>query len=176
MTRHLIRTIVFGVAATTGVVALMLAPRSATADRHHSHCEVVSGELVEDPGGAPNCPTDHPGCFIGGIDGHNLHATTLFFGEGAADVPPTSPGWLSYSGVTTYTTHHGSFTTRETGLVSFDAIPAAQPDGATASLSMEVITSGTGEYASASGYIFVNGFSDDNEHVVSAITGRICTP
>jgi hypothetical protein len=172
----LIHTIVIGVAATTGAVALMLAPRSATADRHHAHCEAVSGELVEDPGGAPNCPTDHPGCFIGGIDGHNLDATTLFFGEGGAAVPPASPGWFSYSGVTTYTTRHGSFTTRETGVVNVDAIPAAQPDGATASLSMEVITSGTGDYADASGYIFVNGFADDNRHVVSEISGRICTP
>jgi len=175
MTQQLIRTLAIGLTATGGV-ALMLAPRSASADRHHMHCEVVSGDLEEDPGGAPNCPADHPGCFIGSIDGHDLRATTLFFGEGAADVPPTSPDWLSYSGVTTYTTRRGSFTTRETGLVSLDAIPAAQPDGATASLSMEVITSGTGEFASATGYIFVNGFSDDNQHVSSQITGRICFP
>ncbi|HEV7556849.1 MAG TPA: hypothetical protein VGO00_15390 [Kofleriaceae bacterium] len=168
--------IVIGVAATTGAVALMLAPRIASADRHHGHCEAVSGELVEDPAGAANCPTGHPGCFTGGIDGHNLHATTLFFGEGAEAAPPSSPNWFSYSGVTTYTTHHGSFTTRETGLVNADAIPGAEPDGATASLSMEVITSGTGEYADASGYIFVNGFSDDNAHVVSEISGRICRP
>jgi hypothetical protein len=174
MTTTIIRTLV-GVAAA-GSVALMLAPRTAGADHHHVRCEVVSGNLEEDPGGAANCPADHPGCFIGAIDGHNLHATTQFFGEGAAEVPPASPDWLSYSGVTTYTTHRGSFTTRETGLISLDAIPAAQPDGATASLSMEVLTSGTGEFANATGYIFVNGFSDDNQHVSSQITGRICFP
>jgi len=146
----------------------------AEADRHHPHCEVVSGDLEEAPGTTAQCPADHPSCFVGAIDGEHLRATTLFFAEGAADVPPSSPNWLSYSGVNTYTTRRGSFTTRETGLVSLDAIPAAQPDGATASMSMEVLTSGTGEYASATGYIFVNGFSDQNQHVSSHITGRIC--
>lgn len=170
-----ITTLAIGILATAGGVALMLAPRTADAD-HHSHCEAVSGQLEEDPAGAANCPTGHPGCFRGQIDGHHLHATTLFFGEGAAAVPPASPNWLSYSGVTTYTTPHGSFTTRETGLVSEVAIAGAEPDGASASLSMEVITSGTGEYAGATGYLFVNGFGDDARHVVSAVSGRVCTP
>jgi hypothetical protein len=170
----MLKMILIGATATCATV--MLLPRNAGADHHGPHCEAVSGQLEEDPGGAANCPAGHPGCFIGAIDGHKLHATTLFFGEGAAAAPPNSPNWFSYTGVTTYTMRDGSITTRETGLVNGDAIAGAQPDGATASLSMEVITSGTGSFAGATGYLFVNGFSDDNRHVSSLVLGRICTP
>jgi len=158
----------FGITA----VAAMLVPSSATADRKN-HCENVSGQLEEDPGTAAQCPADHPRCFVGAIDGHHLRATTLFFGEGAVAAPPASPNWFAYSGVTTYTTDRGSITTRETGLVSSVPIPEAE---GRASLSMEVITSGTGDLANATGYIFVNGFADDNNHVSSLIMGKICTP
>jgi hypothetical protein len=171
-----IRTILFGGAATAGAVALMLAPRIATADHHRPQCENVSGDLEEDLGGAANCPPDHPGCFIGHLHGHNIDATTQFFGEGAADTPPTSPDWFSYSGVTTYTMHHGSITTRETGLASTVAIVDAPTDDSAASLSMEVITSGTGDLAGATGYLFVTGFVDDTSHVSSTVVGKICTP
>lgn len=169
MTKLMIHTLAITITA-------LLAPHSAAADHHHPRCETVGGELEEDPADAASCPAEHPSCYRGGINGDNLRATTLFWGEGAAVVPPASPNWLSYSGVNTYTTRRGSFATRETGLISTVAIPGARPDGATASMSMEVLTGGTGEYANATGYIFVNGFSDENHHVSSHITGRICFP
>lgn len=160
----------FLIAATLGGAAVMLAPRSATAD--DGRCITVGGELEEDPGGA-NCPADHPSCFMGAIDGHRLEATTLFFAESAAAGPSTSPNWFSYSGVTTYTMEHGSITTRETGLGTTVPIPEAT---GRASLSLEVITSGTGDFANATGYLFVNGFVDPNKHVSSLVMGKICHP
>jgi hypothetical protein len=163
------------IAGTLGGVAVMLAPRSATADKP-SHCDDVRGDLEEDPGTAAECPADHPRCFVGAIDGHHLRATTLFYAEGAVAAPPTSPNWFAYSGVNTYTTEHGSFATRETGLVSSVPIPDATLPNGRASLSMEVITSGTGDLANATGYLFVNGFADDNNHVSSVIMGKICRP
>jgi hypothetical protein len=172
----MIRTIALGVAGTAAGAAVMLAPRSASADRHGPRCEAVSGRLEEDPGGAASCPAGHPGCFIGAVDGHKLHATTVFFAEGAAAAPPASPGWFSYSGVTTYTMQRGTLITRETRLFSNFAIPEAALDGGGASLSMEVITGGTGELAGATGYLFVTGFIDDNNHVSSSVAGQLCTP
>ena len=41
---------------------------------------------------------------------------------------------------------------------------------------MEVITSGTGDLAGATGYLFVNGFVDDTNHVSSLVMGKICRP
>jgi len=141
-----IRHLIIAGCATAGTVALMLAPRIANADRHHRpHCENVEGHLDEDLGGAANCPPEHPGCFIGHIEGHNIHATTQFYGEGSAPPPEKSPDWFSYSGVTTYTMSHGSIVTRETGLASTVAITDAEPDGSGASLSLEVITGVTGD-------------------------------
>lgn len=165
-------TITFLVAATATAAAVMLAPRSATADDPGPRCATVSGTLEEDPGGA-RCPADHPNCFMGAIHGRKLEATTLFYGEGSVAAPPASPGWFAYSGVTTYTTEDGALVTRETGLVTNFPIPAAP---GRASLSMEVITAGTGELAGATGYLFVNGFVDANRHVMSQVTGTVCTP
>jgi len=159
-------TILFLVAATATAAAVMLVPRSATADDPVPRCVAVSGQLAEDPGGA-SCPTDHPNCFIGAIHGKKLEATTLFYGEGSVAAPPASPGWFAYSGVTTYTTENGPIVTRETGLVSNFNIPGGP---GRASLSMEVITSG------GTGYLFVNGFVDANRHVTSQVSGTICTP
>jgi hypothetical protein len=149
----------------------MLACRTATAD-HHPRCDNLSGELSEDPGTAAQCPPDHPACFVGSVDGHHFHASTLFYSESSAPPPATSPGWLSYSGVTTYTTTHGSIITRETGVVS--TVPIAEAIGR-ASLSMEVITGGTGAFDGATGYFFVTGFVVDPErHVSSHVTGKVC--
>lgn len=157
-------------------VALMLAPLSASADHghHHPHCDRVSGELEEDFTTGAACPPDHPNCFTGHIDGHNIHANTRFYGEGGAPVPPQSPGWSSYSGVTTYRMAHGSIVTRETGLSSSIEIP--ESDGGRGSLSLEMITEGTGDLAGATGYLFVTGFVDENSHVSSHVEGKICTP
>jgi len=174
MIRKLIYTFTFG-AATCGV-ALMLAPRSAQADRHHDHCEIVDGQLAEDLGGAANCPPDHPGCFIGEIHGRGLHATTQFFGDGAGTPPANSPDFIPYTGITSYTTHHGSFTTRESGHFSTVDIVDAPEDGDGASFSIEIITSGTGEFANATGYLYVTGFINPESHVTSSVTGKICTP
>ena len=165
------------IAATGCGAAVMFTASTATADRKRN-CEMVGGQLEEDPGGAANCPAGHPNCFMGAVDGQRLHATTLFFAESAVVGPETSPNWIAYSGVTTYTMDHdrGSITTRETGLVTTVPIPEAELENGRASLSMEVITSGTGEFAGATGYLFVNGFSDPNKHVSSLVTGKICRP
>src|SRR5262245_59737606 len=70
------------IAAPCGGAAVMLTASTATADGN-KNCEMVSGALEEDPGGAANCPTGHPNCFMGAVDGPRLHATTLFFAESA---------------------------------------------------------------------------------------------
>lgn len=173
MIRNLIRTFAFG--ATACSVALMLAPRTAQAD-HHPHCQIVDGQLAEDPGGAANCPAGHPGCFIGAIHGRGLHATTQFYGDGAGTPPANSPDFIPYTGITTYTTDHGSFTTRESGHYSTVEIADAPEEGDGASFSIEVIKSGTGEFANATGYLYVTGFIDNAAHVSSSVTGKICTP
>jgi hypothetical protein len=168
-------TILFLSAATACGAAVMLAPRKATADLDESKCDIVDGDLQEDPGGSA-CPPDHPNCFMGAIEGKKLRATTLFFGEGSVAAPPTSPNWFCYSGVTTYTTPAGTLATRETGLVTNIPIAQSTPPSSRASLSMEVITGGTGEFAGATGYLFVNGFVDPNRHVTSHVFGKVCRP
>jgi hypothetical protein len=174
MIRKMIRT--FALCAPTCGVALMLAPRTVLADHHRPHCEIVDGQLAEDPGGAANCPPDHPGCFIGEIHGRGLHATTQFYGDGAGTPPANSPDFIPYTGITSYTTNHGSFTTRESGHFSTVAIVDAPEDGDAASFSIEIITSGTGELTNATGYLYVTGFINNDSHVSSSVTGRICTP
>jgi len=169
MSDTLIRTLI--IAGTATACALTLAPQTATADNHHARCDRVSGELEEDFTTGAACPPDHPNCFTGHIDGHNIHATTRFYGEGSAPAPAPSPGWFSYSGVTTYTMHHGSIVTRETGVTNSDDIPEG---GGRASLSLEVITEGTGDLAGATGYLFVTGFVDADRHVTSHVEGKIC--
>jgi hypothetical protein len=150
----------------------MLAPRTAAAD-HRPRCETLGGQLEEDPGATAQCPADHPTCFVGAIRGPNFRASTQFYAESSAEPPSTSPGWFSYSGVTTYTTSRGSIVTRETGLGTSAPIPEAT---GRASLSMEVITGGTGDFAGATGYFFVNGFVDADRHVSSLVMGKVCRP
>ncbi|MEO8553077.1 MAG: hypothetical protein ABI678_24055 [Kofleriaceae bacterium] len=167
---------VFAFGATACGVALMLAPRTAQADPHHRRCEIVDGKLAEDPAGAANCPTGHPGCFRGEIHGRGLHAATLFYGDGAGTPPVNSPDFIPYTGITTYTTNHGSFVTRESGHYSTVEIAEAPEGGDGASFSIEIITSGTGEFANATGYLYVTGFVNNASHVSSTVTGKICTP
>lgn len=171
--KTLVRTLtIAGTLGGVAVVAAVLAPRSATAD-HRPRCYDVAGQLEEDRTTGAECPADHPTCFVGSIDGPRLHATTLFYPESSAAPPSTSPGWYSYSGVTTYTMAHGSIITRETGLGTSAPIPESI---GRASLSMEVITGGTGELEGATGYLFVNGFVDPDFHVTSHVMGKICRP
>jgi hypothetical protein len=129
--------------------------------------------LVEDFVGAAGCPAEHPNCFRGRLEGRGLCATTLFFAEATAAVPPQSPGWRSYSGLQEYTTEHGTLLTRETGLSNNGT--GGTPSASGGSLSLEDIIAGTGQFAGASGYLFVSGFVDEG-HVESRVTGKICIP
>lgn len=49
-------------------------------------------------------------------------------------------------------------------------------NGDAASFSIEIITSGTGEFTNATGYLYVTGFINNDSHVSSSVTGKICTP
>ncbi|MEP6862234.1 MAG: hypothetical protein ABJE66_16540 [Deltaproteobacteria bacterium] len=66
--------------------------------------------------------------------------------------------------------------TRESGHFSTVEIADAPEEGDGASFSIEIITSGTGELANATGYLYVTGFINNDSHVSWSVTGKICTP
>jgi hypothetical protein len=135
-------------------------------------CKDVQADLAEDRS-TTGCKPGHPVCFLGQVDGnHGLRGTTYFRGDSSAAGPSTGlQGFVSYSGVFEYTTDRGTLVMRETGVTN-TSTGLPQSGAVTA---YQQIQDATGEFAGATGYFFVSGFNHGG-HVVTRVTGSICTP
>jgi hypothetical protein len=107
-------------------------------------------------------------CTAGDFKGdHLLRGTTSFVADGiapAAGMPAVEAATtLSYSGLLTITTHHGTLTMRDTGI--FDT-------AAGLFASRDVIVGGTGIFAGATGHVFFHGTGTTSFD--SAVAGEIC--
>ena len=145
---------------------------SVTAQGPEPKCKDVHATMEEDRS-TTACKPGHPVCFLGQVDGnHGLRGTTYFRGDSSAPGPPTGlEGFVSYSGLFEYTTDRGTIVMRETGVTNTSkGLP--QSGAVTA---YQRIQSGTGEFAGASGYLFVSGIGS-NGHIVTQLFGRICAP
>ena len=163
----MIRTAVVSLIA----LAFLHAPvRADELEAQHDRCRDVRGDLVEDQS-TTGCKPGEPSCFLGEIRGRGLRATTHFRGDSGAAGPSTSPGWISYSGLFEYTNERGTLLMRETGVVN-QTTGNLQSGAITA---MQVVVSGTGVYAGATGYLFVSGFNRGG-HVETEVFGQICRP
>ena len=134
-------------------------------------CKAIHADLVEAQS-TTNCKPGHPVCFLGEVDGnHGLRGTTYFRGEQGALFPPAAPTFRSYVGTFEYTTSTGTLTMREMGLT--EPPNASNPESGVVN-AFQRIVSGTGEFAGATGYLFVSGFNR-NQRVVTTVRGEICT-
>ena len=135
-------------------------------------CKAIHADLVEAQS-TTSCKPGHPVCFLGEVDGnHGLRGTTYFRGEQGALFPPAAPTFRSYVGTFEYTTSTGTLTMREMGLT--EPPNASNPESGVVN-AFQRIVSGTGEFAGATGYLFVSGFNR-NQRVVTTVLGEICTP
>jgi len=145
---------------------------SAGAAAADSKCKSIHADLVEDRS-TTACKPGHAVCFLGEVDGnHGLRGTTYFRGDSSAAGPSTGlQGFISYSGAFEYTTDRGTLATRETGVTN-TSTGLPQSGAVTA---YQQIQDATGEFAGATGYFFVSGFSHSG-HVVTTVTGEVCMP
>jgi hypothetical protein len=135
------------------------------------NCKAVHADLVEDRA-TVGCKPEHSFCFLGEVDGnHGLRGTTYFRGDSSGSRPPTSPDFVSYSGVFEYTTSRGMLVARETGVVN---TTSGNPDSGALTAFQKIIDA-TGEFAGVTGHFFVSGFNVNN-HIVTKVTGQICYP
>ena len=152
------------------VAALVSVGNLAAADES-SNCKAVHADLVEDFS-TQGCEPPSTACYLGEVDGNQgLRGTTRFDADSGAAGPPTSPGFISYSGKFEYFTDRGTLILRETGLAN--PTQGNPESGVTAAY--QKIIDATGELAGATGYFFVSGFNVSG-HVVTKVTGTLCLP
>jgi hypothetical protein len=126
--------------------------QSATA---HSRCHRLDGDAgIQGAVAADGCTSPVGLCTAGVFIGDSLlRGTTSLTADGiapAAGMPLVeATTTLSYSGLLTITTHHGTLTTRDTGI--FDTA------GTGLFASRDVVVSGTGIFEGATGHIFYIG-------------------
>ena len=165
--RHV--TVCTAMAVMVGLIAGTAGAQEAPASQT---CKAVHADLVEAQS-TTSCKPGHPVCFLGEVDGnHGLRGTTYFRGEQGALFPPAAPTFRSYVGTFEYTTPSGTLTMREMGLT--EPPNASNPESGVVN-AFQRIVSGTGEFAGATGYLFVSGFNR-NQQVVTTVRGELCTP
>ncbi len=136
-----------------------------------ANCKTIHADLVEDIS-TTECRPGHSSCYLGTVDGNQgLRGTTYFRSDGFVVGPPTAPGWLLYSGGFEYVTPRGTIVMREVG--AFNATRNNPESGSTSAV--QKIVDATGEFTGSTGQFFVYGFNV-NGHVVTKISGQICTP
>lgn len=158
--------------ATTIMAALLGAGAGAQQEPAAPACKAIHADLVETRS-TVGCRPGHPFCFLGEVDGnHGLRGTTYFKGDLSALFPATAPTFRSYVGAFEYITATGTLSMQEMGLSE----PSANttPEGGVVN-AFQRIVAGTGEFAGATGYLFVSGFNRSGQ-VVTTVHGEICTP
>ena len=157
---------------TTVMVGFLTVTTGAQQAPAASTCKPVHATLTEARATA-GCKPEHDSCFLGEVDGnHGLRGTTYFRGEASAFFPSGAPTFRSYVGNFEYTTPTGTLTMREMGLTE----PSANttPDGGVVNAFQRVV-GGTGEFAGATGYLFVSGFNRSGQ-IATVVRGEICRP
>jgi hypothetical protein len=135
----------------------------------HPRCHRIDPEATLQSNATTDGCTSPVGlCTAGVFKGdHLLRGTTSFVADGiapAAGMPAVEAGTtLSYSGLLTITTRHGTLTTRDTGI--FDT-------AAGLFASRDVVVGGTGVFAGATGHLFFQGTGTTSFDSVAA--GEIC--
>ena len=158
--------------AMTIVVGLLAAPANGQEPSIAQSCKAVHGDLVE-VRSTVGCKPEHDFCFLGEVDAnHGLRGTTYFKGEQGALFPPTAPTFRSYVGSFEYITDRGTLTMREMGLT--EPPVASNPESGVVNAYQKIVA-GTGEFAGATGYLFVSGFNR-NQRIVTTVRGEICRP
>lgn len=148
-----------------------LAVTTSAQESARSNCKVVHAVMFEQRV-TTGCKPEHAFCFLGEVSGnHGMRGTTYFKGDPGAVRPPTSPDFVAYSGPFEYTLDDGMLFMRETGLSNTSQ---GNPESG-AVTALQRVVEGTGGFAGATGYLFVNGFSR-NGRVETSITGQICVP
>ena len=131
------------------------------------NCKAIHADLVE-ISATEGCNPGLSACFLGEVDGnHGLRGTTHFAADSASAGPSTSPGFISYSGPFEYRTASGNLLMRETGVTT------QGPGGYVTA--HQLIVEGSGEFAGASGYVFVSG-TKGGGIITTKVTGEICYP
>ena len=154
---------IVNIAPLSLIVALALASAPASADE----CKKIHADLVE-VSATQGCNPGLASCFLGEVDGnHGLRGTTHFAADSARAGPATSPTFISYSGPFEYRTADGNITMRETGVTT------SGPEGVVTAY--QQIVDATGQYAGATGYVFVSGHKSGGM-VTTFVDGEICYP
>jgi hypothetical protein len=133
-------------------------------------CKAIHADLVETRV-TTGCNPGLASCFIGEVSGnHGLRGTTHFRGDSGAAGPSTgSPGFISYSGPFQYRTATGNLDMRETGVTN-TSTGLPQSGAVTA---YQQVVGGTGEYAGATGFLYVSGRNVNNV-IETVIHGELC--
>ena len=155
---NVVKSALLAMLATSALIAM-----PATA----GNCRKIHADLDEIQS-TRGCNPGLASCFLGEVDGnHGLRGVTHFNGDAGAAGPATSPGFISYSGPFEYRLEKGSLTMRETGVTTSGPAPGVVT-------AYQKIVSGTGEFAGATGYVFVSGLKDGNGLIETFINGEIC--
>jgi hypothetical protein len=158
---YIVTTVLVGVLAVSGRAQQV--PPAPT-------CKAVHATLTE-ARATVGCKPEHDSCFLGEVDGnHGLRGTTYFRGEASAFFPSGAPTFRSYVGTFEYTTPTGTLTMREMGLS--EPSLNTTPEGGVVN-AFQRIVGGTGEFAGATGYLFVSGFNRSGQ-VATTVHGEIC--
>ena len=98
------------------------------------------------------------------------HSDTLSLHDALPVFPSGAPTFRSYVGTFEYTTPTGTLTMREMGLS--EPSLNTTPEGGVVN-AFQRIVGGTGEFAGATGYLFVSGFNRSGQ-VATTVHGEIC--
>ena len=154
------------------VVALLPVSAGSQGTPVPQSCKAVHADLVE-ARATVGCKPGDDFCFLGEVDGnHGLRGTTYFKGEQGALFPSGAPTFRSYVGNFEYYTASGTLTMREMGMT--EPPDVNNPESGVVN-AFQRIVAGTGEFAGATGYLFVSGFNR-NQRIVTTVSGEICKP
>ncbi len=133
------------------------------------HCHTVN-QRISTSFDSTNCTSPVGLCTAGAIQGSVLNGTTHYITEAmtpAATAPGDEPVWFSYAGLLTVTTPRGTVTLNDKGELAYQASgPFAE---------LAPIGSGTGDFAQATGTLFISGFvTADASGFDGTIQGQIC--
>lgn len=144
----------------------------ASAPLHATECKSVHATM-EEMRTTTGCNPGLSACFLGVVEGdHGLRGTTHFASDSHVPTsPPTSPGFIIYSGPFQYRTATGTLEMRETGVTN-GTIGLPSSGAVTA---YQQIVSGTGEFEGVTGHFFVSGRRVSGV-ITTQLRGEICLP
>jgi hypothetical protein len=153
------------------LTAAAMVATAASPDAGASACKAIHAVMIEQRV-TEGCRVGHAFCFLGEVAGnHDMRGTTYFKADGSGSRPTTSPDFIPYSGPFEYVLGTGTIVTRETGVSN---TTVGNPDSG-AVTAFQKIVDATGEWAGATGYFFVSGFSRSGR-VETTVSGEICFP